>query len=141
MMARRVLLPSVETQTVAFVEDARARGWPIVSEWVGWNGFKVYLRYVREYTIKEEPIGEVLVIANIEIPARWQRRGWFWRYCQLCLALVENGIAIESAYNPWLRDALARRNPFVEWWPNQFVLVKKRPGDWPLNLTSTADRR
>lgn len=134
-------LPSVEVQTVAFVEAARARGWPIVSEWVRWDGFKVYLRYIREHSIGEEAVGEILVIASVTVPERFQRRGWFWRYCQMCLALVEDGLAIECVYNPWLHAALARRSPFREWQPNQFVLLKSGPRDWPLKLIVPSTER
>lgn len=68
-------LPSVETQTVAFVEAARTSGRPIVSDWVRWSGFTVYLRYARSHTIGQEKVGEVLVIASVTVPAHLQRRG------------------------------------------------------------------
>lgn len=58
----------------------------------------------------------------------------------MCLALVEHGIAIECVHNPWLHEALDRREPFREWSPSQFILLKRGPGDWPLKLTGTADR-
>ena len=131
-------LPTVETQTVAFVEAARASGRPRVSEWLAWRRNRVYLRYVRHYeTFTGEALGEVLVIANVEVPVPFRRRGWFWRYCQLCLALVDNGLVIESVLNPHLYAALARHPAFWASAKQDFVILKRHPGDWPLRIPST----
>lgn len=91
-MSARRLLPSIEAQTVAFVEAARASDRPGITDLLHWAGFRVYLRYHRNYTVDDRVIGEVLTIAKVMVPERLQRRGWFWRYCQLCLALVEDAM-------------------------------------------------
>ena len=136
-MRPRWLLP-VETQTVAFVEAARASDRPMQSQWLVWQGYRVYLRYARAYaTLDDEALGEVLVIANIEVPGRFRRRGWFWRYCQLCLALVDNGLVIENVHNPYLYAALARHPQFRLSGKYDFVILKRHPGDWPLRVRST----
>ncbi len=128
-------LPSIETQTVAFVEAARARNRRgIVSCRVEWRGFNGYLRYCRNMPMGTMPMGEVLVIATVEIPEELQRRGWFLRYCQLCCALVEHGVVIESVVNPELEEALTRRPAFKRIGSNTFYLEKRGWGDWPLSL-------
>jgi hypothetical protein len=128
-------LPSVETQTVAFVEAARARNRRgIISCWLTWRGFRVYLRYWRNVTIGGVMLGEVLVIADVEVPKRLQQRGWFWRYCQFCCALVERGIVIESVVSDELAEALARRPEFKYLNSSTFYLEKRGWGDWPLSL-------
>jgi len=129
---KRPRLPSVETQTVAFVEAARAQEErAAISRWLHWRGFNVYLRYWRNYEVGGEVLGEVIVVASVEIPRRFRRRGWLWRYCQLCYALVEDGLIVESVLNTELRHALSRRAEFVEFLPKTYLLRKRGPGDWP----------
>lgn len=41
-------------------------------------------------------LGETLAIANVEIPERFCNRGWFLRYCELCFALVEDAVIVDS---------------------------------------------
>ena len=128
-------LPSIETQTVAFVEAARARNQHgIVSRPVAWNGFKGYLRHYRNVQMGAVTMGEVLVIAKIEIPEELQRRGWFWHYCQLCCALVEHGVVIERVVNTGLKTALAGHPAFKLVSSSTYYLEKRGWGDWPLSL-------
>jgi hypothetical protein len=126
--------PSVETQTVAFVEFSRASRRGVVSKWLKWGGFNVYLRYSKDCPVAGVKRGEVLVIASIESPVRFQRRGWFWRYCQLCLALVDGGLIIESVVNEELERAISERPDFVEIMPNTYFLQKLGPNFRPLLL-------
>jgi hypothetical protein len=129
--SRSEKLPSVETQTVAFVEHARSQRRAAVSRWLKWGGFAIYLRYYKHYTAEGVRIGEVLVIASVESPIRYRRRGWFWRYCQLCLALVDDGLIIESVVNEELIKALSMRPEFVEVSPSTFFLKKRGPDHRP----------
>lgn len=130
----RGYLPSIESQTMAFVARARLKDQK-VAEPLEWKGFYVYLRYWRNGYLPP-PLDnlEVIVIAAVEVPKRYSRRGWFWRYCQLCALLTQGGVAIESVHNPHLRKALQRRPEFVEYQENNFYLLKRFPGDWPLML-------
>lgn len=121
-------LPSVETQTVAFVEAARAAG-RRCNSWLKFRGFRVYLRYERTYESGDVALGETLVIANVEIPERFRNRGWFLRYCELCLALVEDAVIVECVYNPHLYASLSRREAFLETKFREFVLLKRPPDD------------
>lgn len=125
-MSARRLLPSVEAQTVAFVESARASDRPYTADMLHWAGFWVYLRYDRNYTVDDEVIGEVLTIAKVQVPERLQRRGWFWRYSQLCAALVEDAVVVENVFNPHLHAALERREAFQLLSPKVFVMYKHR---------------
>lgn len=121
-------LPSVETQTVAFVEAARAAG-RRCNSWLKFRGFRVYLRYERTYESGDVTLGETLVIANVEIPERFRNRGWFLRYCELCVALVEDAVIVECVYNPHLYASLSRREAFLETKFREFVLLKQRPNE------------
>jgi hypothetical protein len=76
--------------------------------------------------------GEVLVIANVEVPDDLQRRGWFWTYVQMCVALIGDAIVIEEVVNPDLYAALVRSEVFVEIRERTFVINKRGAGDWPL---------
>jgi len=129
---KRPRLPSVETQTVAFVASARAQEErAAISRWLHWRGFYVYLRYWRNYEVGGEVLGEVLVLASVEIPQRFRRRGWLWCYCELCYALVEDGLILERVINKGLERALSQRPEFVEVSPGTYLLKKRGPGDWP----------
>ena len=128
-------LPSIETQTVAFVAAARARNRRgIISRPVAWRGFKGYLRHCRNVPMGTMSMREVLVIASIEIPEELQRRGWFWHYCQLCCALVEHGVVIEQVVNSGFNEALARHPAFKPISSSTYYLEKRGWGDWPLSL-------
>lgn len=131
MRARQ--LPSVETQTVAFVEAARAAGRRSAS-WLKFRGFRVYLRYAKTYESGEMELGETLIIANVEVPERFQNRSWFLRYCELCLALVEDAVVIERVLNSDLYASLSRREAFLETKSLEFVLLKGRVGEVSRNV-------
>lgn len=132
-------LPSIESQTIAFVEEARSMP-RIKPRWLRWDGFWVYLRHRKDYACGDLLLREAIVIANVEVPRRYQRRGWFWRYCQLCLALTGDAVVIEEVQNPYLYSALKRRPEFVEVSPTLFVIRKTKSEEWPLRLTEAADK-
>lgn len=137
----RPRLPSIETQTVEFMEESRARPGRSHTRWLRWQGFRIYLRYWRDYPLVDMSLREALVIANVEIPSAYEWRSWFWRYCQLCLALTDDALVVEEVQNPYLYAAIKQRPEFVEVAPALFVIRKERPGDWPLELTGTAYTR
>lgn len=131
---RQRRLPSVETQTVAFVEFAR-QGGEIMSTWVEWAGFAVYLRYAPSRRLTDSlEVGECIAISTIHIPDRLQHRGWFWRYCQLCLGLVEDALVLEGVVNPSLRASLRQRPEFFEFHDESFVLRRLPDHRWPLRV-------
>lgn len=124
-------LPSVETQTVEFVESALGHS-DISRRWLEFNGFYVFLRYCPRFTVADVVLENVLVIANVEIPEKYRNRGWFWRYCQLCAALVEGGVVAESVVNIDLRRSLTKKSGIEELQPGHFFLAKKTSGVLPL---------
>ncbi len=127
--------PSVESQTMAFLEIARKSLARSQAKYLTWDSITVYLRYWRtDYLPAPWDQCEVLVIARVEIPKRYQRRNWFWRYCQLCAALVSGGVVIESVLNKDFCKALRRHPEFIEYQDKNFFLHKKHPLDWPLTL-------
>lgn len=129
------MLPSLEAQTVAFVERARSSGRRHTDARLQWGGFNAYLRYWRDCNYYGEGVsGEVLVIAKVGIPLRLQRRGWFWRYCQLCSALVGDALVLEQVVNDELWAALRGHPEFEEVVPRTFVLRKKNSRDWPFKV-------
>jgi hypothetical protein len=128
-------LPSVETQTIEFIEESRAQPRPCQSRRLRWDGFSVYLRFWRGYPVGFLELKEAVVIANVEIPEAYEGRGWFWRYCQLCLALTSDALVLEEVHHDGLYAALKKRPEFVEVVPKTFVIRKRKPGDWPLNIS------
>jgi hypothetical protein len=134
-------LPSVETQTIAFIEKSRALPGSCHAKRLQWNGFSVYLRFWKSYPVGSMELKEAVVIARVDIPQAYERRGWFWRYCQLCLALTDDALVLEEVLNPYLYAAIKRRPGFVEVAPRTFVIRKRKPGDWPLKLSSIPPKR
>ena len=133
--SRDAKLPSVESQTVQFVRTSRMQlknQLPqSVFSWLEWGGFKVYARYCRQYPANEIIVGEVLVIASVEVPERFRGRGWFWSYCEQCLSLVDDGLIIESVINKKLKHSLSMRTEFAEVSPNTYFLKKRGPDHRP----------
>jgi hypothetical protein len=130
-------LPSVEAQTLAYFEEARASERLPMPRWLAFGGFKVYLRYWRKRTLVDGTVlGELLVIASVTIPERCQQRGWFWRYCQLCAMLTEDGVVLECVHNLELLEAVRRHPAFREVGVRDFLLQKVHPRDWPLAIQS-----
>lgn len=113
MMPRRPpKLPSIEAQTIAFIDSCK-RGSSIDRASLSYGGFYAYLRYDTRLEIAPGRIlNDMLTIANVEIPLKLQRRRWFWRYLQLCAALNDGRILVESVVNPGLRMALQRHAGF-----------------------------
>lgn len=134
-------LPSIEAQTINFVEESRTLPGRSHTRWLRWDGFWVYVRHRKDYPCGDLLLSEAIVIANVEVPPAYEGRGWFWRYCQLCLALTDDALVVEEVQNPYLHAAIKRRPEFVEVAPGTFVLRKKQPGDWPLSLTGAANKR
>jgi hypothetical protein len=125
MMPRRPpRLPSIEAQTAAFIDSCK-RGSSIERAWLSYAGFYAYLRYSTRLEIEPGRIlTDMLTVANVEIPLKLQRRGWFWRYLQLCAALNAGRILVESVVNPYLRVALQRHAGF-EGLPGHSFLLRQ----------------
>lgn len=137
----RPRLPSIESQTVEFVEESRTMPGRSYTRWLRWNGLWVYVRHRKDYPCGDLLLREAIVIANVQVPPAYEGRGWFWRYCQLCLALTSDALVVEEVQNPHLYAAIKRKPGFVEVSEGTFVIRKKKPGDWPLKLTGPVDRR
>jgi len=131
---RRPRLPSIESQTIAFLEWARKKSRPIATT-LKWDGNHIYLRYWRHgYLPPPWENAEILVIANITVKESYRRRNWFWRYCQLCAALTKHGVVIESVLNERLFKALCRHPEFIQYRSECFYLKKESFEEWPLTL-------
>lgn len=105
MMLKRTLLPSVELQTVEFLEvaseAARAR-----TTQLRYHGFRVSLEYQPELSIPGVgTFKDILVVSDVYVPPRYRRRGWFMTYLKLCWLLVDEALFVDEVYGPG-RDAL-----------------------------------
>jgi hypothetical protein len=131
-----LMLPSVEMQTIAFFEMARGKeSHQTMASQLEFGEFSVYLRYWHNRPLLNGTVlGEVLVIASVSVPDQLQRRGWFWRYCQLCAALTADGVVLESVIDPELFKALLRNPAFQKVGERDFLLHKTHPRDWPLSI-------
>ena len=139
---KRPWLPSIEAQTIAFIEAARAqRSRRPISLELRWQGTCVYLRYCANFAVGDELIGEVLVLAMIVVAPRYRGRGWFTRYMQLCYALARDGLVIESVLHARLASALTRHFECTEFQPRNYLLRKRSAADWLHYLPAQPDKR
>ena len=113
------MLPSVETQTVKFVKEARSHVDLVQSKNLKFGGFSIYIKYKRD----ERSGKESLIIARVEVPLRYRGRGWFWIYLDLCNGLVPQGVEIESVVNKRLKKSLINKPNFVELVNDCFLMV------------------
>lgn len=105
MTQKRTLLPSVELQTVEFLEVASeaARG---RTAQLRYHGFRVSLEYQPELSIPGVgTFKDILVVSDVYVPPRYRRRGWFMTYLKLCWLLVDEALFVDGVYGP-VREAL-----------------------------------
>ncbi|TVT77432.1 MAG: hypothetical protein FHP92_04475 [Denitromonas halophila] len=142
-------LPSIESQTVAFILAARALREirPSYRALLEWQGFEAYLRYHAVWQHGSlEAVQEVVTIARVDVPEAFQNRGWFMRYVQLCYEFSEGGVVIENVFNSHLLNALRRRDFVVEFEPHSFFLPRSVPtgvlvDPSPLSIRTTLQLR
>lgn len=122
-LAKLTMLPSVETQTVQFVHDARRCNDLVQARNLRFGGFHVYLKFKRDVNTGRE----TLIVSSVESPVRYRGRGWLWAYLRLCDSLVPSDVAIESVINKRLKNSLKNHPNFVELSNDYFVMTNVRP--------------
>ena len=123
-MPRKPQIPSVELQTVQFVQLARAQGVGRETR-LSARGFHVAIEYAPHLPVPD--VGEfngVVAINDVYVPVRYRRRGWFSGYGGLCALLAEQAFIVANAYGP-LREALLHQG-FVEVFSDVLILTKRR---------------
>ncbi|UGS90975.1 hypothetical protein KOL96_24070 [Ralstonia wenshanensis] len=123
-MPRKPQIPSVELQTVQFVQSARAQGVGRETR-LSARGFHVAIEYAPHLPVPD--VGEfngVVAINDVYVPVRYRRRGWFSGYVVLCALLADQALIVADAYGP-LREALLRQG-FVEVFSDVLILTKTR---------------
>jgi hypothetical protein len=78
-------------------------------------------------------LAHVLLILSAEVPARYQRRGWFTRYCQFCAMLSGDAFLVHNVQLPELIFSLERRG-FEQEPTNVWTLLKRSDNAWPFPL-------
>jgi hypothetical protein len=129
----RLKLPSIELQTLAFVEAAMLRQRTVFAS-LEWNGFRVRLGYSPRIKFANECVlADVLLILSAEVPVRYQRRGWFTRYCQLCAMLSGGALLVHNAKLPELIHSLERHG-FEQEKKDIWTFFKRSDSLWPFPL-------
>jgi hypothetical protein len=122
MPRRPPKIPSVEAQTVAFL-DACKHGHSIEHSTMQYAGFSIYLRYALQMQLSpERTVRNLLIIGNVDIPEKLRDRGWFWRYVQLCAALNDGHLLVQSVVNKRLLASLRNHPAFEEVLDRSFLL-------------------
>lgn len=105
-------IPSIELQTVAFVETVRTHpAYQNVCQEIqlSWNGFLVTLGF--EPSPPAQVAGDlknVFYIYDVDIPPRYRFRKWFTHYWRLCQQLAGGTLFILGSPPPQLRASLFR---------------------------------
>jgi hypothetical protein len=108
-MKKPLRIPSIEMQTIAFVDEMRQRrrgG----SRHLLWGGFHVYVQFVRTY--RNYQVGNyenVFVLHDIDVPERYQRRGWMTYYCRLCWILSDGVFVVANFEDEQVLLGIQRR--------------------------------
>lgn len=108
MRVKGGVVPSIELQTVEFVEAARALGGARAIE-LHYGGFRVELEYQSGFFVPG--FGDfrgVLIIRRVFVPVRHRERGWLWAYLTMCSRIAEDAIFI-SCIKGDVRDLFVRR--------------------------------
>lgn len=122
MKPRGPRIPSVELQTLTFVEMARSKGGSH-DTLLRCHGFRVSLEYEQELTVRPfGPLKGVLGVFDVYVPSRYRRCGWLTAYLKLCQMLADEAVVVGDTYGP-VREALLRRG-FVEVSPGVPMLIK-----------------
>jgi hypothetical protein len=99
-------LPTIESQLVAWI-NAVDRGEAARAITLKRAGFSVYVRRSHRRIEGRDVI--TLDIANVAIPLRWQRRGWFTAFRQLAERLNPwDAVIYEAVINPDLNRSFQR---------------------------------
>lgn len=115
-------VPSVELQTLEFVEIARSVGGSHAAL-IRHHGIRVLLEYEPVFPVhKLGTLNGVLAILDVYVPPRYQRRGWLTAYLKLCHLLVDEAVLIAVMRGP-VREALMRGG-FEEALPG-FLMLRK----------------
>lgn len=100
-------VPSIELQTVEFVEFARSQGVSRRGE-LQRGGFRVTLEYQPECSFPRiGTLKDFMLIADVYVPMRYRSRGWLTSYLKMCLMLVSDGLLVCNVNGP-VHDALLR---------------------------------
>lgn len=104
-MPARAHVPSVELQTVEFVQMASEASGSHAAR-LRCHGFRVSLEHETELSVPGVGNLEgVLVITDVYVPVRYRRRGWFTAYLKLCWLLVDQALFVDDVHGA-VRDAL-----------------------------------
>lgn len=129
-------LPSLELQTMAFVESAMLRKRTQFAS-LEWNGFRVRLCYSPSVTVASDcTLADVLLILSAEVPLRYRQRGWLTRYCQLCAMLTGDALLVHNVQLvqlPELIRSLERRG-FVPGPNDAWFFFKRQDNAWQFPL-------
>lgn len=116
-------IPSLELQTMAFMDAARSSATPQQIR-LSRNGFRVCLDFEPELSVPG--VGDVqgaLAISDVYVPARCRHRGWFTHYWQFCRLLAGGTVFIDDLVHLPLRENLLRHG-FREVVPEVMMLGK-----------------
>lgn len=104
---RILRLPTLETQMVEWLKVCD-RSNIFRRKWIGKSGFKLYAdSQLKEFEGKKYSF---TVIANISIPGRFHKRGWFKRFEELLFVCTpHDGLIIENVYNEGWKKSLINR--------------------------------
>lgn len=115
-------IPSLELQTLAFMQSALASGTPQELR-LSRNGFHVWLDFEPEFTIKDgSSLKNIFTITDVYVPIKCRFRGWLTHYWQLCQLQAGGSLLIFGAPPPKLRSNM-QRHGFKEVMP-QFWLIQ-----------------
>ena len=123
MMRLPLHAPSVEMQTIEFIEQMRTKdesGVALLQRY----GFRVEVEFHTQLPCANGGmLSNVICIVDAYVPPRYRQRGWFTHYLKMCSLLTGDALIIYGLYGP-VRDALVRKG-FEQTTPTLLSLEKK----------------
>jgi hypothetical protein len=102
-------IPSVELQTLFFVQTARALKLRSTETLVH-DGFEVTLGLVTDTMFDGDTLSEAIIIYKVLVPEDRRRRGWFTFYIEFCKLLTHDAVLVCNVTSQAINELLFRRD-------------------------------
>jgi hypothetical protein len=107
-------IPSLELQTLMFVQSARALKLDQTVE-LEWNGFKVTVGYSGPRAMRGQVLKEAITLHSVFVPVKHRRKRWFTFYIEFLKILTEDAVIVTNVQGGFVMLGLARRGFDCAW--------------------------
>lgn len=121
-------IPSLELQTLMFVQSARALNLDQTVE-LEWNGFKVTVGYSGPRAMRGQVLKEAITLHSVFVPVKHRRKRWFTFYIEFLKILTEDAVIVTNVQGGFVMLGLARRGFDCAWEETFYYRKLAEPDD------------